>query len=94
MEHGESHLAVASAVALAAVARVAGRRVSDTGAVAARPAGAQRVHTHFAQGGLFGHVTWRTPVQRKDSDIKRQATLGKLSGKRSTDVCTKLRNLS
>ncbi len=86
VEHGERHLAVASPVALAAAARVAGRRVSHTGAVAAWPTGAQRVDTHFAQGALFGHVAWRAPVQRRDSSVKqRWETLGKLSDKRSTD---------
>lgn len=48
VEHGESHLTVASPVALAAVARVAGWRVSHAGAMAAWPAGAQCVHTYFA----------------------------------------------
>lgn len=70
VEHGESHLAVASPVTLTAVARVTGRRVGNAGAMAARPAGTQCVHTHFALGGLFGHVAWRTPMQGGDSHIK------------------------
>lgn len=54
MEHGERHLAVTASVALAAVARVAGWRVSHAGAVATRPAGAQGVDADFSQGALFG----------------------------------------
>lgn len=66
MEHRQCHLAVAPTVTLAAVARVAGGGVSHTGAVAARPAGAQRVHTHLALGGLFGHVAWRAPETKEE----------------------------
>lgn len=88
MKHGERHLAVASSVALAAAARVSRRRVSHAGAVAAGPAGAQRVDAHFAHGALFGHVARRTPEHRRDetSSLKqRQETLGKLSDERSSD---------
>lgn len=86
MEHGECHLTVPSPVALTALARVAGRGVSHTGAVATRPAGAQRVDAHFAQGALFGQVAWRAPVQRRDSSVKqRRETLGKLSDKRNIE---------
>lgn len=66
MEHRQCHLAVAPTVTLTAVARVAGGGVSHTGAVAARPAGAQRVHTHLALGGLFGHVAWRAPETKEE----------------------------
>lgn len=67
MEHRQGHLAVAPTVALAAVARIAGGGVSHAGAVAARPAGAQRVHARHALGGLFGHVAWRAPAQKRKS---------------------------
>lgn len=67
MEHRQSHLAVAPTVTLAAVARVAGGGVSHAGAVATRPAGAQRVHAHLALGGLFGHVAWRAPAEKRKS---------------------------
>ncbi len=70
MEHGERHLAVASSVALAAVACVAGRRVSHTGAVAAWAASTQCVDTHFAQRALLGQVAWRAPVQRSQDKAK------------------------
>lgn len=62
VEHRQRHLTVASPVAFAAMARVAGRRVSHTGAVTARTAGAQSVDAHFSQGALFGYVAWRAPV--------------------------------
>lgn len=84
--HGERHLAVASPVAFAAAARIAGWRVSHARAVAARPAGTQRVDAHFAQGALFGHVAWGAPVQRRDGGVKqRRETLGQLSDKRSSE---------
>lgn len=69
VEHGERHLAVASPVALAAAARVAGRRVSHAGAVAAGPAGAQRVDAHLAHGALFGHVARGAPVRRGETAV-------------------------
>lgn len=76
-------------VAHIAVAGVAGRRVSHTGAVSTRPAGAQSVHADFALGGLFGHVAWRTPVHRGNSSIKRRQVMpGKLSD-RSYSTCKK-----
>lgn len=69
VEHGERHLAVASPVALAAAAGVAGWRVSHAGAVATRAAGAQRVHARRAQGALSGHVALRAPVQSGETGV-------------------------
>lgn len=87
MEHGERHLAVTASVAFAAVARVAGWRVSHAGAVATRPARAQGVDADFSQGALFGQVAWRAPVHRRHGGVKqRQETLGKLSDKRKAEI--------
>lgn len=86
VEHGECHLTVPSSVSFNAMARVAGWRVRHTSAVATRPAGTQSIDTHFAQRALFGQMAWRTPVQRRDCNVKqRQETLGKLSDKRNAE---------
>lgn len=87
VEHGERHLAVAAPVALAAVACVAGRRVSHAGAVATWAAGTQRVDADFSQGALFGQMACRAPVQGRDGGVRqRQETLGKLSDKREAEI--------
>lgn len=67
MEHGQSHLAVAPAVTLAAVARVAGGGVSHAASVATGSTGTQRVHARLSLGGLSGDVAWRAPAQQKRS---------------------------
>lgn len=86
VEHGERHLAVASPVSLAAVAGVAGRGVGHAGAVAAGPAGAQRVDARSARRAVFGHVARRAPVQRRQGGVRQgRETLGKLSDEKNSE---------